>query len=156
VTQLSHQNRFLVFSLGKEEFALPLLCVKEVIAIPQITRVPRSPEYLLGVMNLRGNIVSIFDLKAKLGVSDHKNQEPVVIICEFPPFTFGVLVSSVEQVMNVTSNDIQDKSSYTSEKNLFIDGIIQKTDRLIILINLEKALNIADIAHLKQEKAKKV
>ena len=75
-------ERFLCFSLGAEEYAIPLLVVREVIAMPEYTPVPYTPPYFLGIMNLRGQVISVMDLRQKLGLKPRSDAETTVIICD--------------------------------------------------------------------------
>ena len=75
-----NKERFLCFSLGVEEYAIPLLEVREVIAMPEYTPVPYTPPYFLGIMNLRGQVISVMDLRQKLGVTARGDAETTVII----------------------------------------------------------------------------
>ncbi len=76
------ENRFLCFSLGNEHYAIPLLTVKEVIAPPETTPVPQTPAYFKGIMNLRGQVISVIDLRTKLGIKPLQSAENAVIICD--------------------------------------------------------------------------
>ena len=70
-------QRYLSFSLGSEDYAIPLLSVKEVIAVPEITPIPFTPSHFLGIMNLRGQVISIIDLRSKLGIKTKRERRNV-------------------------------------------------------------------------------
>ena len=93
-------ERYLCFSLGEETFAIPLLSVREVIAVPEITRVPQTPAHFMGIMNLRGQVISILDLRTKMGIKVQKTSETPVIICDLSPLCVGVVVDSIQAVLN--------------------------------------------------------
>src|SRR4051812_41249332 len=97
---MNDQNRFLSFSLGNEEYGVPLLAVKEVIAMPEITPIPYTPSYFLGIMNLRGQVISVMDLRQKLGVKPSQSSETAVIICDLNSLSIGVVVDSINSVLN--------------------------------------------------------
>ena len=99
-------QRFLCFRLGEEDYAVPLLSVKEVIAMPDTTPIPNTPPHFLGIMNLRGQVISIIDLRTKFGFKSEKSTENCVIICDFGGISLGVVVSAVENVLAVAPKDI--------------------------------------------------
>jgi purine-binding chemotaxis protein CheW len=141
----SDAKRFLVFSLGAEDYAIPLLSVKEVVALPDTTRVPHTPPYFLGIMNLRGQVISIFDLRLKLGMKAENTSETAVVICDFSPLCFGVVVNSVNSVLPLAEDEIKDKPEIESRHNSeYITGVTKVKDKLILLLDLAKALNIED------------
>jgi purine-binding chemotaxis protein CheW len=138
-------ERYLAFTLSQERFAIPLLAVKEVVAMPETTRVPHTPPHFLGIMNLRGQIISVFDLRLKLGLPAETGAETSVIICDFAPLCFGVVVNSVDSVMALTSDDIAERPEIESRMNSeYITGVTKSADRLVLLLNLAKALNVDD------------
>jgi purine-binding chemotaxis protein CheW len=92
ITEAATGNRYLSFSLGTEEYAIPLLAVKEVIAMPEFTSVPYTPSHFLGIMNLRGQVISVMDLRKKLGIKPGSTAETAVIICDLSPLCIGVVV----------------------------------------------------------------
>ena len=99
-------DRYLSFNLGVEEYAVPLLAVREVIAMPEYTPVPYTPPYFLGIMNLRGQVISIMDLRQKLGVKPLQQAETTVIICDLGGASIGVVVDSVNTVLSPKAEEI--------------------------------------------------
>jgi purine-binding chemotaxis protein CheW len=154
-SQLS--ERYLVFSLGSERYALPLLAVKEVIAVPEFTSIPFTPSHFLGMMNLRGQVISVIDLRLKFGMKPQPSAETSVIICDFSSVTVGVVVDSINSVLSCTPDQIQPKPEIDSHKKTdFIMGVTKAEDRLVVLIDISKALDMADLAAIKQAQASKV
>jgi purine-binding chemotaxis protein CheW len=88
-------NRFIEFSLGGEDYAIPLLMVREVISVPDTTPIPKAPVHFLGIMNLRGQVISIVDLRKKLKVDSRKDKEEAVIIVDIGSMNIGVVVDSI-------------------------------------------------------------
>lgn len=153
-SDLSH--RYLCFSLGEEEFAVPLLTVKEVIAVPETTPIPFMQPYFLGIMNLRGLVISIIDLRTKLKIKPRNTNEDAVIILDFGDLTIGVVVDAVNSVLNIKSEDVGDSTKNDAGGKFdFITGIFRKESRLVLLIDLKKTLNPEDITMAKHS-AKKV
>lgn len=109
-------SRYLCFNLGKEEFAIPLLSIKEVIGIPEITSVPQSPSHFLGIMNLRGQVISVMDLRQKLGIKNSKTDETSVIILDLGANQLGVVVDQVNSVQLLTKEEISEKPVVDNSK----------------------------------------
>ena len=148
-------SRYLSFSLGQEEYAIPLLSVKEVIAIPELTPIPSSPPYFLGIMNLRGQVISILDLRQKLGIKPQNLTETAVIICDLSPLTIGVVVDSINSVLSPKENEVAGKPEMQNNKNTeYITGVFKTEEKLVLLLDLAKALNVADIQASSHAKAK--
>jgi purine-binding chemotaxis protein CheW len=152
----SDTKRFLAFSLGFEEYAIPLLSVKEVVAFPKATPVPHTPPYFLGIMNLRGQVISIFDLRLKLGLKAENGIETAVIICDFAPLCFGVVVNSIDSVLSLEDKEIKEKPEIDSRQNSeYITGVTNASDRLILILDIAKVLNIEDRLALKKHSSLK-
>ncbi len=138
-------SSYLRFSLHNECFAMPLLLVKEVIAYPEITVIPNTPKHFLGIMNLRGQIISIIDLRDKLNIKNDFNPETTVIICDLKACTIGIVVDSVDSVLNLKQSDIKEKPEIQGTvSSEYIHGIVNLDQRLILLIDVMKALDLKD------------
>jgi purine-binding chemotaxis protein CheW len=143
-----HTNdRYLNFSLGSEEFAIPLLAVREVIAMPEITPVPFSPPHFLGIMNLRGQIISIIDLRLKLNIKPKASSETAVIICHLSEVYLGVVVDAINQVIAPAPEELSEKPEMQTNKSSdYITRIYRSEDQqLIMLVDIAKALGVEDI-----------
>ncbi|MBY0385094.1 chemotaxis protein CheW [bacterium] len=139
------KNSYLRFSLHNEQYAMPLLLVKEVIAMPEVTTIPNAPKYFLGIMNLRGQIISILDLRSKLNIVDQFNSETTVIICNLNSYTLGVVVDTVDSVLNILDSEIKEKPQIHGGKSSdYIIGVINKEEQLILLIDMLSALDMND------------
>jgi purine-binding chemotaxis protein CheW len=138
-------ERFLNFSLGEEEYAIPLLSVKEVIALPDITPVPFTPAHFLGIMNLRGQVISVIDLRQKFGIKPKSNTETAVIICDLNPTCLGIVVDSVNSVLSPQASEISEKPEIQSSKNTdYIQGVYRQDKRLVLLLDVTKTLDMED------------
>ena len=110
---------FLVFALGGEEFAVPLLKVKSVLALPRTTAVPYMPDYYLGVINLHGQIVSVIDLRMKLKLEFENSSETSVVVLESGKTCIGVVVDSINRVLSVkTEKEVEPVTILDVEKTL--------------------------------------
>ncbi|MGY3805224.1 chemotaxis protein CheW [Pigmentibacter ruber] len=147
-------NRYLCFSLGNEHFSIPLLQVKEVIGIPEFTTIPYTPNYFCGIMNLRGKVISVIDMRKKLSITTKGPEENSVIVCDLDNITIGILVDSVDYVINIEKEKILPKPDMQSSiKNDYIEGLIEYKSILIVLINLAKSLSIEDLVHIEKAAA---
>ncbi|MCM2322675.1 MAG: chemotaxis protein CheW [Oligoflexia bacterium] len=143
-------QRFLSFSLGTEEYAVPLLRVKEVIALPDVTPVPYTPSHFLGIMNLRGQVTSVIDLRLKFRMKKVENSaETAVIIADLAPLSLGLVVDSINSVMAIRESDIADRPQIeSSQSSEYIIGIAKRDKKLVLLLDLAKALSVEDHAAL--------
>jgi purine-binding chemotaxis protein CheW len=142
---MNGRERFLSFSLGTEEYAVPLLAVREVIAMPEYTPVPYTPPYFLGIMNLRGQVISVMDMRQKLGVKAVKSEETTVIICDLGGISIGVVVDSVNTVLSPDAGEIAPKPDIQSSRATdFITGVYRKENKLILFLDIAKSLNLED------------
>lgn len=139
-------ERYLSFSLGGEEYAIALLAVKEVIAVPEVTPIPFTPPHFLGIMNLRGQVISVIDFRAKLGIKPAATSETAVIICDLSPLCLGVVVDSINSVVAPIEKDIAEKPTIQSSRNTeYITGVFKRDKSLVLLIDLAKALSVEDL-----------
>lgn len=149
-----NSKRFLSFSLGKEEYAIPLLSVREVIAIPEVTPTPYSPSYFLGIMNLRGQVISVVDLRLKLGIKPTESEETSVVILDFDDHNVGVVVDSVNAVLNPSEQELSDTPGLESSKNVdFISSVYRKDQTLVLILDINKALSKEDKSFVTKAKA---
>lgn len=134
-------SRYLCFYLGVEEYAIPLLSVREVIAVPEITLIPRSVPHFLGIMNLRGQVISVFDLRAKLSIEPTKGLEGAVIICDLNPNSVGFLVDTIDRVVCVNADKMSEKPDIQGLKKAnYIRGLFREKNKLIVLLDISKVM----------------
>lgn len=141
---------YLRANIGDEEFGLPLISVREVIAVPQITPIPHSPKHFLGLINLRGKIIPILDLRIKFKSKPRANSETSVIICEIENHSVGAVVDSVNSVIAVSSADAAEVPKLGDAKADFITGVYKDGKDLVLLMNLRKALTGEDLKVIAQ------
>ena len=138
-------NRYICFNLGAEEFAIPLLSVKEVMGMPELTKIPQTPAHFLGITNLRGSVISVMDLRAKLGLKNTFGTETTVIILDLGDYHLGVVVDCVNSVLPIKSEDVSAKPVIESSRSTeYITGVFRKQDRLVALLDVAKALSVED------------
>ena len=149
------KDRFIEFSLGDEDYAIPLLMVREVISIPETTPIPKSPKHFIGLMNLRGQVISIVDLRTKLTISPNVNEsESAVIIVDFNDVNIGIVVDSINKVLSFNTNEIQEMPEVQSQvKSDYILGVYKKEEGLTVLLDIARCLDVKDynvLQNLKQ------
>ncbi len=127
------------FNLGNEEYAVDIMNVNEINRIPEIAPVPNSPSHLEGVINLRGRIIPVINLRKKLGMSEKDNDERSrIIIMDLQGITMGLLVDSVSEVLRIPSETIEPAPPMSSDVvGEYIKGIAKLDERLIILIDID-------------------
>jgi purine-binding chemotaxis protein CheW len=145
-TETGSQERFIEFSLGKEDYAIPLLMVREVISIPETTPIPKAPKHFIGLMNLRGQVISIVDLRTKLTITpDANDSESAVIIVDFNNINIGIVVDSINKVLAFNTSEIQEMPEVSSQvKTANILGVYKKEDGLTVLLDIAKCLDVKD------------
>jgi purine-binding chemotaxis protein CheW len=142
--------RFLEFSLGTEDYAIPLLSVREVISVPETTPIPKAPVHFLGIMNLRGQVISVVDLRTKLKIKPKENNhEESVIIVDINGMNLGIVVDSINKVLAFTEESINEVPEIETQVNAeYIQGVFRKDDSLTVLLDVAKVLDIKDIKAL--------
>lgn len=140
-------DRYLTFSVGDEDFAIPLLRAKEVIALPETTPLPYSPDYFSGIMNLRGQVISVVDVRKKLGIKPRKGAaENAVIILDLEPLYIGIIVDSVNNVLQLGEDEFGPTPKMEHRKaREYLIGVAKKNDRLILLVEIQKILDVEDL-----------
>ena len=147
----SATERYLEFNLGPEPYGIPLLSVKEVITLPETTRIPNAPSYYIGIMNLRGQIISIIDLRKKLGINPQEVNEEAVVIIEIEGMGIGLVVDSINKVLNIPLEQLKAVPEVSSQVNSkYIIGVFSADTKLVVILDLEKVLNISEISQLKK------
>ena len=131
-------GRYICFSLGKEKFAIPLLQVKEVIGNIEVTPIPQSPNYFKGIMNLRGQVISIIDLSTKLKIPKSADtKETTIVILDMEQMSLGIIVDSVECVEFFNGNDISHSNEFDSTLKTNILGVAKKAGSMTLLLDLK-------------------
>jgi purine-binding chemotaxis protein CheW len=137
--------QFVTFTLNSEDYAVNILNVQEINRITEITKVPNSPEYVEGVINLRGKVIPVINLRRKFNFEEKPTDDTSrIIIMEINGITNGLIVDSVSEVLRVPSSLIEPAPPMSSDLNTaFIKGIAKLEDRLIILLDIDKLIGEA-------------
>ncbi len=137
------EKQYVAFELAHEEYAVDILSVREIIRRTDITRVPKAPPFVKGVINLRGTIIPVIDshLRFKLHPEEITDNSRIVVF-NMDDITIGMTVDYVTEVLRLSEDQIEKQHSVNSIDNLFIKGIGKVEDRLLIILNLEKVLDL--------------
>ncbi|MFZ5810621.1 MAG: chemotaxis protein CheW [Thermodesulfobacteriota bacterium] len=135
--------QLVTFSIGEEEFGVDILKVQEIIRMMEITKVPRAPDFVEGVINLRGKVIPIIDLRKRFGLStrDHDKHTRIIVI-EINNMIVGFVVDSVSEVLRIPSNTVEPPPPVVSGlESEYISGVGKLEDRLLILLDLDRLLS---------------
>ena len=161
ITKSADQNRrykeqvnvaqYLSFTLDNEEYGVDILRVQEIRSWEPVSRIPNVPHYEKGVVNLRGSIVPIIDLREKLGIKFTEYTPLTVVVVlqtndNNKTRTMGVVVDSVSDVINLDKTKIQDAPDFGAKvSNEFINGLVSVNDRMVILLDVDKLLKLEEL-----------
>ncbi|AIY40317.1 Positive regulator of CheA protein activity (CheW) [Collimonas arenae] len=144
----SEGHKFLVFTLGSEEYGIDILKVQEIRDYEAVTRIAHAPEFIKGVTNLRGIIVPIVDLRIKFGLENIQyNQQTVVIILNIAQRVVGILVDGVSDVLTLSRDEIKPAPEFGANLSAeYLSGLGTVEQRMLILIDIEKLMCSEDMA----------
>lgn len=135
--------QLVTFGIGDEEFGVDILKVQEIIRTMDITHVPRAPEFVEGVINLRGKVIPIIDLRSRFNLERRAHDKHTrIIVIEISGMVVGFVVDSVSEVLRIQASTIEPPPSVVSGVDSdYISGVGKLSDRLLILLDLDKLLN---------------
>lgn len=145
-------DQFLTYSLGKEIFALDISSVREVLELTPVTEIPRTPEFMCGVINLRGHAVPVVDMRQKLGMSKAESTvNTCIIIVEVQfggePTIMGAMVDSVREVFEMSQSAIEPAPHLgTAISADYIEGMGRQGDQFIIIVDISKVFSEEELA----------
>ena len=143
--------QLVIFQLGGEEFGVEIMQVQEIIRMPEITRIPQSPEYVEGVINLRGKIIVVISLDTRFGLNSKElDDDSRIIIVEVGDNVVGMVVDSVSEVLRLASSNVEPAPEIISTKIQadYLKGVGKLDDRLLILLDLERVLSDEELSQV--------
>jgi purine-binding chemotaxis protein CheW len=149
--QVSREGKYLTFSLAGEEYGIGILKVKEIIGLMPITSVPQTPEHIKGVINLRGKVIPVVDLRMKFGMAGAAATERTcIIVVEIASFnhhiSMGLVVDSVSEVLNIKAAEIENTPSFGTRVDTdYILGMAKSAQGVKILLDIDKVMNSDEI-----------
>jgi purine-binding chemotaxis protein CheW len=156
VIGITRTRQYLTFTLSEERFALDVANVREILEFTSVTRVPQTPEFMRGVINLRGSVVPVMDMRLKFGMSiTEKSVDTCVIVVEVSlegeTTVLGALVDSVQEVFELEPEQIEPAPRIgTKLRTEFIRGMGKRDDQFIIILDIDKVFSSDELAILNQ------
>lgn len=143
-------SQYLTFTLAHEEYGVEILKVQEIKGALAITPIPNTPPHIKGVMNLRGTIIPVVDLRQKFGLqAGEANAFTVIIVVKVGPKVMGLIVDGVSDVLNIPTVDIQATPDFGSQVDArFISGMAKAGERLVVLLDIDRVLGSEELAAL--------
>ena len=148
-------GKYLVFDLGREEFGIRVLKVREIMGIQDITAVPQTPAHVKGVINLRGKVIPVVDLRLKFGLPEQEySQRTCIIVVQVQgeagrPMLMGIVVDSVAEVLNLGAADIEDTPDFgDGTATPYLLGMAKVKDKVKILLEIDRVLTSQDLRSL--------
>jgi purine-binding chemotaxis protein CheW len=135
-------GKYLTLFLGHEEYGLEVMKVHEIIRMLPITRVPRAPSFIRGVVNLRGRIVPVIELRARLGMeSVPEVRETCIVVVQSGELTMGIIVDQVRDVLDIQANEIHDVPDFgVSVDTAYLCGLARREQRVVLLLEVDRVL----------------
>ena len=150
------EGKYLTFTLANEEYGIGILKIKEIIGMMPITPVPQTPEFVKGVINLRGKVIPVVDLRLRFGMeSIDYNERTCIIVVEISGKTgnvlIGIVVDAVSEVLNIKGEDIEETPTFGTKLNTeYILGMAKMEGSVKILLDIGRILTGEDIAMLER------
>lgn len=147
-------GKYLTFKLVDEEYGLEILKVREIIGLMPITSLPRTPEFVRGVINLRGKVIPVMDLRKKfeMDVSDDTDRTCIIVVDVMSAngsIQIGILVDSVSEVLDIGGGDIEEAPPFgTNIDTAFILGMAKTKESVKILLDIEQVLSQTELEHV--------
>jgi purine-binding chemotaxis protein CheW len=140
-------GKYLTFFLAGEEYGIEILRVQEIISMMPVTRVPLTPSFIRGVINLRGRVIAIVDLREKFGLPAAPEPEPVIIVVQVGTVQIGVVADSVSEVASIAAADIDPAPDFGERfRTEFLLGLGKSNGRLRLLLDVSRVLSTDDVS----------
>jgi purine-binding chemotaxis protein CheW len=140
------------FRIGRETFGVPIGLVREIVRMMEITAVPEAPDYVEGVINLRGRIIPVIDLRKRFrepGIVANKRNR--ILVAELEGRLVGLIVDAASEVLKMANGDIEPPPELLQENDLsYVTGLGKRSGKLIILVDVEKLLNHGELGRLSE------
>lgn len=153
---LSKAGKYLTFELKGEIYGLEILKVQEIIGMMNVTRVPKTPDFIRGVINLRGKVIPVIDLRLKFGMETKEDTDRTcIIVVQFKGsamvMTMGVIVDEVKEVVNIEGDHIEETPAFGADTNTdFILGVGKIAQKVVMLLDMDRVLSLGEEAIVEQ------
>lgn len=140
------------FRIGEETFGVRISAVREIVRVPEITAVPNAPDYIEGVINLRGKIIPVMDLRKRFGIKNvEPNKKNRILVVELESKVVGLIVNSASEVLKIPPADIESPNTMFQEGELsYVTGVGKLRGRLVILLDIGKLLQRGELRRIEQ------
>jgi len=148
---ITNEIQLVSFKLEDEEFGIPIEDVQEIIRMKEITRIPGTRRFVEGVIDLRGQILPIINLRKKLNLEEKEfNNSTRIVVITVEDIETGIIVDNVSEVLRVSKDSVKNPPALLGEDTQYITGIVRFDSRLIILLNVKSIITKEDIIHLSE------
>jgi purine-binding chemotaxis protein CheW len=147
-------GKYLVFHLGEEEFGIQVQKVREIMGVQDITQVPQTPPHVKGVINLRGKVIPVVDLRLKftMPAKEYTHRTCIIVVQianERGPMLMGIVVDGVAEVLNVAGADVEDTPSFGKEVEIpYVMGLAKIKGKVKILLDIDQVMTARELARL--------
>jgi purine-binding chemotaxis protein CheW len=140
------EKQLVIFDLAKEAYGVDIAAVHEIIPLQAITKVPRAPDFVEGVINLRGKVIPVVDMRKRFGLTvSQRTKDSRIVVVDISNQEVGMVVDAVIEVLRIPSESVDPPSTViTTSDSTYLQGIAKLEDRLIILLDLEQILSISE------------
>ncbi len=148
----AQKDKYLTFSIGSEDYGIEIEYVTEIVVMQPITQVPDMPEFIKGVINLRGNVISVMDMRTRFNLEQREYDERTcTIVIDVNELQMGLIVDSVKEVMDIPPAQIdQPPRTHSGIKTSYVEGMGKVGDNVKILLNVEKILFEEELEQIQQ------
>lgn len=147
-------GKFLTFFLGKEEYGVPISSVKEINGMMDITPVPKVPKYIKGVINLRGKIVPVMDLRLRFGMEELDYTERTCLIVfdagQGSNRLFSIAVDAVSEVLTIQTADIEQPTEFDQQEQVFLSGLGKAKSKVVLLLDVAIVVDCLAARHMER------
>ena len=153
--QSQGEQQIVVFDLANESYGIDINAVSEIIRMKDITKVPRTAEFVEGVINIRGKVITVVDMRKRFGLADvEQTKDSRIVVVDINGLNIGMVVDAVNEVMRISESSVEPPSSVIiPEESDYLRGIAKLADKMIILLDLNRVLTEGEKSTLTEEDA---
>jgi len=146
----TQKDRYLTFRIANEEYGIEIMHVLEIIGLYKITPIPEAPEFVKGVINLRGKVIPVLDVRLRFGMeSKVYDERTCTIVVKMKGITVGLIVDTINEVIQIPGKDVDEPTSFSqSAKSMFIMGMGKIGESVKILLDVDKLLHAEELESL--------
>ena len=148
-------KQMIIFDIGQEKFGVKITRIHEINRMTEITELPDTSRYFAGIINLRGDIISVVDLRKRLGLENVENTEDTrIIVVEYQDDDVGLIVDAVSEVLHIDEEEVEDPpQSMVGIKNDYLTGVVKIDDNIVNILDLDNLLESDEEIELEQQEA---